>query len=367
MTDLPERAVETDLEDLTDRSILTADLSAQTYFLPPLTAKFIRTHRPEAVAQTGDALTDRTFALAMQYGGATNYEGFKTLDAEWNLLAAALPRLLTGNYDRLQTVCKQLFQFLNFTGKWDDLLWLSEQAEVRTIADNDKESAGWNAVWTGFAYSLRNQPAEVLACAARAAKHWQGSTPGNKASVIQLRGRGYELQKDYSAAITAYREALEIIRSISPESGVVANIFNTLGGAERKNKDYPAAKRDFHAALRIAKITKHNEQIAIYTGNLTELALDRAELTEDEAPVLREAEGLAREALALAEKVGRQELIAGDCHRIAKALLKQNRDLEEALSLSRRAVEIFTRLRHPNLPEAQETLAEIEAQIKEHS
>lgn len=34
MTDLPERAAETALEDLTDRSILTSDLSAQTYFLP---------------------------------------------------------------------------------------------------------------------------------------------------------------------------------------------------------------------------------------------------------------------------------------------------------------------------------------------
>ena len=69
MTDLPERAAETALEDLTDRSILTSDLSAQTYFLPPLTAKFIRTRRPEAVTQTGDALTDRAYALALQYGG----------------------------------------------------------------------------------------------------------------------------------------------------------------------------------------------------------------------------------------------------------------------------------------------------------
>ena len=76
------------------------------------------------------------------------------------------------------------------------------------------------------------------------------------------------------------------------------------------------------------------------TGNLAELALDREQWAE--------AESLAREALALAEKVGRQELIASDCHRLAKALLKQNQViLDEALSMSRRAVEIFTRLRHP--------------------
>src|SRR6185436_19793092 len=104
----------------------------------------------------------------------------------------------------------------------------------------------------------------------------------------------------------------------------------------------------------------------MYTGNLAELALDQEQWAE--------AETLAREALALAEKVGRQELIAGDCHTIAKALLKQNlalsaaegRNLDEARlseaeALSRRAVEIFMRLRMAgNLQVAQKTLAEIE-------
>ncbi len=182
MTDLRERAAETALEDLTDRSILTSDLSAQTYFLPPLTAKFIRTRRPEAVTQTGDALTNRAYALALQYGGNTNYEGFRTLDAEWDFISAALPRLLTGDNDRLQTVCDQLFNFSNFTGRWDELIWLSEQAEARALAADDKENAGWRAYRAGWTYYLRNQPAEVLACAARAAEHWQDSTPRNKAA-----------------------------------------------------------------------------------------------------------------------------------------------------------------------------------------
>ncbi len=97
------------------------------------------------------------------------------------------------------------------------------------------------------------------------------------------------------------------------------------------------------------------------TGNLAALALDREQWAE--------AESLAREALSLSEKVGRQQLIASDCRRIAKALLKQNlalsgaegRNLDEAFSLARRAVEIYTRLRVPDdLKEAQETLAEIE-------
>ena len=354
MTTLRARAAETALEDLTDRSILSSNLSTQTYFLPPLTAKFIRTRRPEAVTQTGDALTDRAYALTLQYGGGSkDYEKFPVLDAEWDFVSAALPRLLTGDNDRLQTVCTQLTFFLDFTGKWDNLIWLHEQAEARALAVNNKERAGRRAFDAGYTYYLRNQPAEVLACAARANEHWLDSTPRNRATAIRLRGIGHEMERNYPAAITAYQEALEIDRSISPESDDVALGLSYLASAEKANNDYPAAERDYREALRIAKIKKIDEGIAIDSGNLALLALDREQWAE--------AESLAREALTLSEKIGRQELIASDCHHLAKALLKQNRNLEEALSLSRRAVEIFTRLRVlDDVQRAQKMLTEIE-------
>jgi tetratricopeptide (TPR) repeat protein len=356
MTGLPERAAETALEDLTDRSILTSDLSMQTYFLPALAAQFIRTRRPEAVTQTGDALSDRAYALAVQYGGSTNYEGFRTLDAEWNLIAAALPRLLMGDNARLQTVCDLLAFFLNFTGRWDERLWLCEQAETRALAASDKENAGARAYQAGWIYNLRNEPSKVLNCAARAAEHWQDSIPYTKSYAIRLRGLGHKLGKDYAAAIADFREALEIYRSISPESDDASIALNDLATVERSNKDYAGAERDYREAVRIAKITKNNEHIAIYTGNLAGLALAREQWAE--------AESFAREALALGEKIGRQELIAADCSRIAQALLKQNRDLEEALSLSRRAIEIYARLKSPDLKWAQETLAAIEKALE---
>ena len=363
MTYLPERAAETALEDLTDRSILIPNYQlpnyqpgdSPTYYLPPLTAKFIRTRRPEAVTQTGDALVDRATALAYEHGGWNNYDGFRTLDAEWDFISTALPRLLTGDNDRLQTVCAQLEVFFDFTGRWDELLWLEEQAETCARASNDKGNAGWLAYQIGMIYYQRNQPAEVLACAARAAEHWQDSTPRNRAIAIRLCGLGHQLNEDYIAAIAAHRESLEIRRSISPESKDVANVLNSLAGAEKANKDYPAAERDYREALRIAKIIKSDELIAVFTGNLAALALDREQWAE--------AESLARESLALAEKVGRLELIADDCHHLARALLKQNLALSEAGGLSRRAVEIYTRLRHPNLQSAQETLAEIEKML----
>jgi tetratricopeptide (TPR) repeat protein len=322
----------------------TKVLAALTYFTPPARA---------AVTQTGDALTNRAYALAMQYGGYDNYEGYRTLDTEWDLLAAALPRLLQGENYRLQITCNQLVTFLNFTGRWDDRLWLCEQAETRALAADDKENAGGRSYQAGYTYMLRNQPAEVLACAARTAEHWAGSIPRQIAIGIELRGIGYYLQKNYPAAIAAYREALDIHRSISPENEDVSRTLNNLADAKHTNRDYPAAERDYREALRIARNINFQEGIAEYTGNLAELALDREQWAE--------AESLAREVLPLDEKVGRQELIASDCHRLAQALLKQNRDLEESLPLARRAVEIYTRLRSPEkLKEAQETLEEIE-------
>jgi hypothetical protein len=57
-------------------------------------------------------------------------------------------------------------------------------------------------------------------------------------------------------------------------------------------------------------------------------------------------------------------LIASECSRIAIVLLKQNHNLEEALSFARRAVEIFTHLKSPSLQWAHEMLAEIEEALK---
>jgi len=357
MTALPERAAETALEDLTDRAILIANPESRTFYLPPLAATFIRTRRPEAVTQTGDALVDYAEVLTLENGGYENYKGFRKLDAEWEFISAALPRLLTGDNNRLQMVCNKLPQFFNFTGRWDDWIWLFEQAERYSLSAGNKERAGWRAYEAGYVYQLRDQPTGVLACAARAAEHWQDSTPRNKAFAICLRGIGHELNKDYNAAIAAYRGALEIFRSISPESEDVAVVLNDLANAEQLNKEFPAAERDYREALRIDRININDEGVAVGTSNLAALALDRGQWAE--------AESLARESLLLAEKVGRMGLIAENCHRIAKALLKQNNNLEEALSLARRAVEIFTRLRVPDdLHEAQEILAKIEARVK---
>lgn len=167
----------TALDDLADRALLVSDPDGKTFYLPLLAAKFLRDKRPEAVAQAGDRLADRAYALALE-NGYDEYERFPVLEAEWPALAAALPRLVQGENARLQTLCDALGAFLNFSGRWDERLSLERQAEEKAVAANDLSNAGWRAYRVGWVSYLRGQSAEVLASAARAEDHWKRANAG---------------------------------------------------------------------------------------------------------------------------------------------------------------------------------------------
>ncbi|HYG79493.1 MAG TPA: tetratricopeptide repeat protein, partial [Pyrinomonadaceae bacterium] len=198
------------------------------------------------------------------------------------------------------------------------------------------------------------QSEEVLACADRAEIHWREAQAGvrEQATIISLRGMGNKLAEDYSAAITAFREAVELWRTLSLESADVVTGLTALASAEVSAGDLDAAERDYREALRIAVAVDDRESIALRTGNLAAQALDRKDWLG--------AEALAREALLLSEDVGRKELIASNCHRLAATLVQQGRKLE-ALPHARRAVEIFTALCSPELEAAHLILAECES------
>ncbi|HEY0173896.1 MAG TPA: tetratricopeptide repeat protein [Pyrinomonadaceae bacterium] len=348
-----EEPAETALRSLANRSLVVPDLEETAFALVPLVADFLRRRKPEVVAETGDRLEKHAYALMVE-NGYEKYDNFPVLDAAWPTVAAALPGFLAGPNDRLQTVCGALQIFLNFTGRWDELLALSRDAEVKAIAAKDFQNAGWRAYEAGVVNSLRGQSAEVFTCADRAENHWRESqaSASERAGAIYLRGIGHHLAKDYPVAIANFREFVALNRTLSLESKDVAIGLNALAEVELGSGNLDAAERAYQEALGMAQAVNYHEGIAYVTGNLAEVALAREDWPG--------ASALAREALHLAEKVGRKDVIAGSCLLLAKSLARQGRKLE-ALPHAQRAVEIFTTLRSPELEEARKTLTECES------
>lgn len=349
---IEESLAETALGSLANRSLVTDNAEGTHYALVPLVADFLRKKKPEVVAETGNLLENRAYALVME-NGWNKHDRFPTLEAAWPGIAPALDLFLAGDNARLQTVCDALQAFLHFQGRWDEQLALSEKAEAKAVAAADHNNAGWRAYDAGYIHRLRQQAEAVLTCADRAAAHWARAQAGarERATAIGLRGIGHQLKADYSAAITAYREVLDLHRSLSAESVDVASGLNDLAIAEKTSGDFTAAEEHYREALRVARAVSDAEGVTIYTGNLAALALDRQDWPT--------AETLARESLPLSEKVGRQELIAYYSRVLAQALMRQGR-AAEALLHARKAVEIYTRLGSPTLANAQATLTECE-------
>jgi tetratricopeptide (TPR) repeat protein len=349
---LEEELVETGLRTLSNRSLVVPDQEEKAFALVPMVADFLRRKRPEVVAETGSHLEQRAYALIVE-NGSGKHERFPLLDAEWPTVAPALPFFVAGPIARLLTVCDALNVFLDFTGRWDERLSLSHHMESKASAVGDHYNAGWEAYRAGMIYSQRQQADAVLACADRAAAYWHTAQTGvrERALVITLHGTGHSLKSDYPAAVAAYGSALDLYRSLSAESIDVAFALNDLASAEQRSGDTAAANRDQLEALRVARAVDDAEGVAIYTGNLAGQALDGREWLG--------AETLAREGLLLAEKVGRQQLIGSNCHRLAQALAWQEKK-DEALPYARRAVEIYTRLGSPSLESARRMLRECE-------
>ena len=341
------------LDDLTSRALVMPDLEERQFVIVPLVAEFLRRTRREVVADTGDRLEKGAYALILE-NGKDNYDRFPVLDAKWVTVAAALPRFLAGPNDRLRAVCDGLGSFLNFTGRWDEWLAFSLAAESRLSAAGDFRSAGWRAYQAGWVYFMRNELTEVRKCIDRAEHHWaQASLDSHtRAAALRLRGLVHTNAREYPEAMAAFSEAAELWRRVNSESVDVGMVLINLGSAKRLSGDLDGAERDYREALRIATVLHDANVGGTATGNLALLAEDRRDWAA--------AEGLAREALNMAEQIGRSEKIAWDCRVLAIALLRQDKKAD-ALPFARRAVEIYTKLGSPERDRARVTLAECES------
>ncbi|HEY0551344.1 MAG TPA: tetratricopeptide repeat protein, partial [Verrucomicrobiae bacterium] len=340
------------LRSLVNRSLAVPSDELKTFTLVPMVADFLRKKKPEVVEETGERLEKRAYALIVE-NGYQKHARFPVLDAAWPSVVPALPRFLDGSNDRLQTVCLAIDTFLEFTGRWDESLALHQQAEAKAEAAGDHKTAGWRAFQAGWIYYLRGQADAVLACADYAAGYWK-TAPANareRAAAIGLRGHGHRMKKDYAAAIAAHSQEVELDRGGSGESKDLATALHHLAFAKQLSGDLDGAEQNYREALGIHLAINDSHGVASSTGRLSELALDREEWLQ--------AEILAREALSLSERLGRQDSMAKDCRCLAIALMRQGK-AAEALLYIRRAVEIFSRLGSPDLEEARNTLKKCE-------
>jgi tetratricopeptide (TPR) repeat protein len=348
--DLVEPLTDTALRTLANRSLVTDNSAGTHYALVPLVADFLRKARPEVMAETGNLLEKRAYALIME-NGCKKYDCFPSLEAAWPGIAPALPLFIAGDNARLQTLCSALQNFLDFQGRWDEWLALSEKAEARAISTADYLNAGWRAYNIGFIHGMWQQADAVFKCADRAVTHWGRVKVGtdSRAFAIRLRGIGHQLKKEYVAAITAFSESLELIRSRGAESENVALCLNDLAAAQHAYHNFKIAEEHYRDALRVARAVGYAEGVAYITANLADLALDREDWSA--------ADPLAREALVLAEAVHRRALIAASNHHLARSLVHRGK-AAEALPHAQKAVDIFTHLGSPHVADAQTTLTE---------
>jgi len=100
VANLSEQATETALRTLANRSLVVPDQEEKAFILVPMVADFLRRKRPDVVADTGNRLEQRAFALIIE-NGYEKHDRFGILDAAWATIAPALPLFISGSNETL--------------------------------------------------------------------------------------------------------------------------------------------------------------------------------------------------------------------------------------------------------------------------
>ena len=355
LTDLPTLRTKTALDALANRLLVVSNREETHHTLVPMLADFLRKHRRKVVAEVGRRLKQRAYQL-IEENYKEEWHRFPVLDAAWPILEAALPLFIEGPNQHLQEVCDKIDLFLEFSGRWSELISFHEQAEAKAVAADDFYNAGWRAYHIGWMEQSREDSNKAHACADRAEAFWRmvptKASALHQGRVMRLKGLAYLRAKNYDAAIACCSQALRMWEPVEKdEPDIIARGLNTLADCKRLSGDLAGAERDYREALRKARAIPYKQGIRTYTGGLAEIALDRCNWLE--------AAKLAREALALCEDASHQDMIAENCHRLAKALLRQGKGAE-GLSYARLAENIYTKLRSPRLEAVRETRCQCE-------
>jgi tetratricopeptide (TPR) repeat protein len=359
LTREPEDKILFALQSLIIRAVVTHNSHADTYHLPPLAAVFFKKQHPRLVDFYEFAMARHAIAIAT---GIKGPGGFERAEAEWPIIIGALPQLLRSRRrfflespnTRIQRVTTALFDFLLYSGRWDELLWLVLEAEARAVKSKDYSSAVLRVYGAARVYFTRSALSELSDCIARASSYCEKfrCTAEPRSAVSRMKGWFHQLRGEHSEAVKAFEDQLQTTRQFSRYLGqaLEAQVRVDIGRVEQLRDNYADAERLYREALAIAVQLGDPEYTAGAGARLSWVILARGRVAE--------AETVARTALADSKVIRRQDLIAQAQYTIAAALARQQRGAE-GCNYAAEAVSICARLgRRDDLELARSALAE---------
>ncbi|MDD5369416.1 MAG: hypothetical protein PHQ40_10035 [Anaerolineaceae bacterium] len=360
IANVPVSAASFALEDLSDRALLYGNEKMETYFLPPLTATYLRNKRPEAIIKTGDRIVERALALVLE-NGYDNYERFHILEAEWPTIESALPLIIRGENSRLQTFCGALDKFMLNSARWDEWAILSQKAEAKALAENDFLDAAQRAIPEGMIAFYREQPSSVHNCADRCEAYYQKCNsyePLDKSRILRLHSMAFILEDKNQEALVANEEALKYSMSVTPVSEeLIACLINRVETNRRMGVGI-SPDINYQEVLRLARNLNCHEAVTKCIALQAENALEKRDWFSTAS--------LAGEALKLAEYESNLLMTGICCIQLAEAFIKQDKP-HEALPYAQRGVEILSRIGCFELDNEKALLQECEVKVSRQS
>jgi tetratricopeptide (TPR) repeat protein/pimeloyl-ACP methyl ester carboxylesterase len=349
VTGLSVAIAEPTLRSLVNRALVIPNTDETSYEITPMVAAFFRKRQPSIIVQTVKRLQRLAFETLEKNGGR-NYSRFHIIEETWPVVGAALAPFSDGSNEELQSVCSNIYAFLNFSGRWDELQKLNERAERKAESAGDHESAGFRAYQLGLIHYRRHDVPMAIACSFRAEAHWRNVPEFVIGACLpsHLRGLAYRTEGNYDLSIAELDKAILQTPTQYAESREMAIFMADRGDTKRLAGALSEAEADLREGLRIA-LTAGDDQVTLGTM----IRLTQALIAQGD---FKNAETFAHEALSLSAKVGRQEFVADCCLNLAKVLVGQGLNSSGA-NYARQAVEIYDRIGSPKHKEAVATLS----------
>jgi len=371
VADLTRTALETVLDRLNALALVDILSGEERYSLHPLTRAYVRDELlADAVASriTGMRFARYWVDYAERYGGSSkNYATFNSLEAEWSNLEATANWLWetsnvkddgVGDKDAAQwliNLADALSQFLWFSGRWDERVYLASWGYEAAQGLQDWYNAGRHAYRVAWIHYYRGRTDDAILWTARCAAAWEHARSRlNQSIAAHMHGLIARQRQNYDEAERCFQEALTIFRDIRRHRDV-AIVLNDLGKLARKRKDYDAAEKYYREALELGQKIDDKEEQTTNSNSLGKLAIDRQQWAE--------ARQGFEQALPLAREVGRVDLLASTQYHLARVYEAEGR-LDLALPLAQEALAIYERLQHRNLAATRELVQRLTAAVQ---